>query len=60
MPTPDERKTEAIERIAREVLDIDTLEPRGHDRLDFYDMSVWRIRQAMDLAYEAGRAAGRQ
>jgi hypothetical protein len=51
------RKDEAIERIAREVLMIETLERRCSDRLDFHDLAVWNLRSALDAAYEAGKAA---
>ena len=36
---------------------IETLETRNSDRLDFYDVSVWGIRQALVDAFEAGRLA---
>ena len=49
---------QTIERIAREVLNVATLETRGRDQLDFHDLSVWQLRQALEHAYEAGRAAG--
>ena len=43
--------------IAKRVLGIPTLETRGSDRLDFHDVSVWGIRQALIDAFEAGRLA---
>ncbi|MEX0652548.1 MAG: hypothetical protein WD534_11230 [Phycisphaeraceae bacterium] len=49
---------QAIERIARETLNVATLDTRGRDQLDFHDLSVWQLRQALEQAYEAGRAAG--
>ncbi|MEX0654860.1 MAG: hypothetical protein WD534_12615 [Phycisphaeraceae bacterium] len=60
MPEPDQQKQQTIERIARDVLNVATLETRGRDHLDFHDLSVWQLRQALEQAYEAGRAAGRQ
>ncbi len=48
----------ALEEIARRVLRVDTLEVRNSDRLDFYDLHVARIADALRAAYEAGRAAG--
>ena len=60
MPTPQQRKDEIIERIAREVLNVPTLEVRGRDALDFHELSVSSIHQALELAFDAGRAAGRK
>ncbi|MEX0655307.1 MAG: hypothetical protein WD534_04275 [Phycisphaeraceae bacterium] len=61
MPQRDEQHREqTVQRIAREVLDLETLEARGRDHLDFPEVGVWQIRQALEQAYEAGRAAGRQ
>lgn len=43
-----------LDRIARDVLGLDTLETRKSDRLDFHDLAVWRIREALADAYLAG------
>ena len=37
---------------------IETLETRNSDGLDFHDVAVWAIRDALEAAYEAGRVAG--
>lgn len=37
---------------------IETLETRNSDGLDFHDVAVWAIRAALEAAYEAGRVAG--
>lgn len=42
--------------IARRHLQIDTLETRKSDSLDFHDCSVWGIKSALQEAFEAGRA----
>lgn len=47
----------AIEKIAREILDLETLETRKMDSLDFHDLAVWEIRKALEAAYEAGKNA---
>ena len=47
----------AINRIAREVLDLETLESRRMDSLDFHEYAVWSIKDALERAYEAGRKA---
>jgi hypothetical protein len=48
-------KTDAIQAITTITLDIGTLETRNSDSLDFHDLSVWQIREALEQAYEAGR-----
>ena len=45
---------EQIEKIARDVLGLDTLETRKSDRLDFHDLAIWKIREALADAYLAG------
>lgn len=49
--------------IAREHLGIETLETRNSDSLDFHNVSVWGVKDALQAAYEAGvraMAAGPQ
>jgi hypothetical protein len=43
-----------VQRIAKKVLGIETLEERKHDSLDFHELSVWQIREALLEAYYAG------
>lgn len=43
--------------IARQTLDIATLETRNSDALDFHTLSIWQIKTALQLAYQAGRDA---
>jgi hypothetical protein len=52
-PTVDELLT----AIAREKLRIDTLETRNRDCLDFYNVAVWSVRDALLAAYQAGMAS---
>lgn len=47
-----------ITKIAQTVLGIETLETRNSDSLDFYDCSVWSIKRALLLAYQAGQQNG--
>ena len=54
----DKHKEQTVQRIAREVLDLETLGERRMDDLDFHELSVWQIRQALEQASEAGRDAG--
>lgn len=51
--TPAAIKT--VSRIAADLLDIDTLETRNSDGLDFHDVSVASLKAALVAAYEAGR-----
>jgi len=48
-------KNYQIEEIASKILNIETLETRNSDSLDFYDLSVWEIKKALSEAYEAGK-----
>lgn len=49
-----------LEKIAQEVLYVETLETRRSDSLDFYDVSVWGLKEALRLAYEEGKKAERR
>ncbi|MDD2879363.1 MAG: hypothetical protein PHQ58_02915 [Rhodoferax sp.] len=40
--------------IAQKHLFIDTLETRHSDRLDFHDVAVWSVRDALEAAFKAG------
>ena len=48
-----------LARIANTHLGSETLETRKSDSLDFHDCSVWGIRAALEAAYNAGLAAGK-
>jgi hypothetical protein len=50
-------REQIIQKIAREHLSIETLEERNLDRLDFHEVSVWAVKEALEAAYEAGRNA---
>lgn len=41
--------------IAQEELLVETLETRKSDNLDFYDVSVWGVKRALERSYEAGQ-----
>ncbi len=49
-----------LARIARRTLHIDTLKPQGSDRLDFHEVSVEALRDALEAAYTAGIEQGRK
>jgi hypothetical protein len=41
-------------------LGFDTLETRNCDSLDFREVAVWQIKEALEAAYEAGKKAVRE
>jgi len=47
----------ALEQIAKKHLNLETLETRYSDSLDFSDQAVWSIKEALEAAYEAGKKA---
>jgi hypothetical protein len=44
--------------IAQKHLHIETLETRHSDRLDFHDVAVWSLRDALEAAFKAGVEVG--
>ena len=55
----EERRDAAIAEIAQRVLGIHTIETRNSDALDFHDLAIWRIREALADAYAAGQRVAR-
>ena len=49
-----------LTQIAQEHLFIDTLETRKSDSLDFHDVSVWGVKEALIAAYQAGLAGAQK
>src|SRR5690606_22982718 len=45
-----------LAQIAKEHLQIETLQTRKHDALDFHTVAVWEAKSALQAAYDAGRA----
>lgn len=43
-----------LEKIAKEIMGLETLETRNSDSLDFHENGVWTIKRALELAFEAG------
>jgi uncharacterized membrane protein len=54
------KRDEAIEAIARNILEIETLAERKRDALDFHEVSVWGLKDALLAAYELGLAAAKK
>ena len=50
---------EVLADIAKRVLNIETLETRKMDSLDFHEVSVASLRDVIRKAFEAGLAAGK-
>jgi hypothetical protein len=44
-----------LSQIAKVTLHLETLETRNSDRLDFTDVAVWAIKDALRQAYAAGQ-----
>lgn len=57
MLNPDD-VDEELNRIGREVFNVDTLITRNSDRLDFHDVPVWAMREALKRAYRLGYRQG--
>jgi hypothetical protein len=47
-----------LAQIALQHLNVPTLEPRRSDRLDFHEVAVWCVKDALKAAYEAGAKSG--
>lgn len=47
----------AAAEAARRLLHIETLDTRNADALDFHELAVWSIREALASAFEAGAAS---
>lgn len=54
----DPKRDAEVERIAKEILWVETLDVRNNDRLDFHELSVGSLRAALNAAYEAGFKRG--
>ncbi len=52
-------KGKILETIAQNTLRIETLETRMSDSLDFHEVSVWELKEALAAAYEAGKKAAK-
>lgn len=49
---------EILEQIAKTQLNIPTLKVRNSDGLDFHDLSVWVIKNALEAAFTMGAEFG--
>lgn len=46
-------------KIAKKHFRVETLDTRKSDSLDFYDVAVWQIKDALEAAYQAGKEAAK-
>lgn len=46
-----------LNKIAKDILGLDTLETRNSDAHDFSDQPVWSLQQALEAAFKAGQQA---
>ena len=46
----------SVSEIAQRVLRLDSLQTRHSDALDFHELAIWNIREALLAAYAAGAA----
>ena len=46
----------AVTKVAHDILRLDTLETRNSDSLDFHEVAVWTIREALITAFNMGVA----
>lgn len=49
-----ENTDRTLTEIARDHFQLETLETRNSDSLDFHDVAVWSIKDALKEAYELG------
>jgi hypothetical protein len=47
-----------VEEIAKSILGLETLQTRNSDSLDFKEMSVWQVKEALEAAFLAGFKTG--
>lgn len=48
-------KDEIVAYIATKVLGFETIETRKSDGLDFHEVAVWTVKEALELAFLAGQ-----
>ena len=60
MPKPTQQDIDQLLlEIAKKHLNLETLETLNSDSLDFHDVAVWSLKDALQEAYEAGFNAKR-
>lgn len=54
--TTQQQIDQLLTEIAKKHLNLETLETQNSDSLDFHDVAVWSLKDALQEAYEAGKA----
>ena len=44
-----------LESIAKEYFHVDTVETRNNDSLDFHEVAIWSINDALEAAFKLGQ-----
>ncbi len=57
MTKPDKKMDAVVNQLAKEFFNYETLETRNSDSLDFKETAVWCVKNALEAAYKAGKAA---
>ncbi len=52
-------KDEILLKIAQEHFNLETLDERKSDSLDFHDVAVWSIKSALEVAYQEGQKSAK-
>lgn len=59
MPKANQQQVDQLlSEIAKKRMNIETLETRNSDSLDFHDISVWSLKDALQEAYNSGKGNG--
>ena len=53
-------RQQAIDDIASTILKLETLNTRNVDNLDFHELAIWQINEALQAAYSAGHSANKE
>ena len=54
------RQQRILEIAKGAIFNLETLERRGLDSLDFHEISVWSLKDALEKAYQLGREDGKR
>jgi len=58
-PEADTSAEQTTAEIARRVLHLDTIETQNSDSLDFHEIAIWQIKEALTAAFAAGQAVAK-
>ncbi len=56
MTDREQARAKLLEGLAKKHFDVETLETRKMDDLDFYDVAIWSIKAALNEAFEVGNS----